>query len=294
MGACVSGLATAGAQEPVWIDGKLVAWKDARLHVASFGLHNASCVFEGIRVYDQQPFALAEHCARMCSSARAIGMDLPYEPAQIEQAVLEAVAAVGHSEAYVRPVAWHGDEVLGISSAGASVHLAIIVLPWHPPAAHRPDGVRLALSRWARPAPNTAPVTAKASCNYVIGALAHREAVAAGFDDALLLDHRGFVAEATGANIFMVRSGMLHTPIADAFLAGITRRTVLSLARKIGIEVAETRIRLSDLPEAAELFLTGTASEVQPVSAAGTTRFSDERPITSALAQAYRHATRQR
>lgn len=290
----MSGLATAGTQQPVWIDGKLVAWECAQLHVASFGLNNASCVFEGIRVYDRRPFALADHCARLCSSAQAIGMDLPHRPAEIEKAVLETVSAAGYGEAYVRPVAWHGDEFLGISSAGASVHLAIAVLPWRLPTTYQPDGVRLALSRWARPAPNTAPVTAKASCNYVIGALAHREAIADGFDDALLLDYRGFVAEATGANIFMVRSGILHTPIADAFLAGITRRCVLRLATEIGIEVAETRIRLSDLREADELFLTGTASEVQSVSTAGTVRFPDERPVTSALAQAYRNATRQR
>jgi branched-chain amino acid aminotransferase len=290
----VSGLPTAGVRELVWTDGRLVAWDDAALHVASFGLHNASCVFDGIRVYDGRPFALEEHCARLMTSARAIGMNLPYGREQIEQAVLETVAAAGHAEAYVRPVAWHGDEVLGISPAGASVHVAVILVPWRRPAEYAEDGVRVTVSRWARPAPDAAPVTAKASCNYVIGALAHREAVSAGFDDALLLDHRGYVAEATGANIFMVRRGILQTPIADTFLAGITRRTVIDLAREIGIEVAETRIRPADLSEASEIFLTGTASEVQPVRAVGGVALPGPRPVTTLLTHAYKRAVRGR
>lgn len=288
----MSGLITEGARDPVWLDGALVEWNDARLHVASFGLNNASCVFDGIRVYNGVPFALPEHCSRLADSARAIGMDLSFHPDQIARAVLETIAVAGHPEAYVRPIAWHGSEVVGISSAGASVHLAIIVLPWRTPAAHRADGVVLTRSRWARPPANTGPVTAKASCNYALGTIAHREAVSAGFDDALLLDYRGYVAEATGANIFVVTEGMLRTPIADAFLSGITRGTVIRLAREHGLDVVEARIRPRELAAAAEIFLTGTAAEIQPVRAVDDIRLPAERPITTALTHAYRHATR--
>jgi branched-chain amino acid aminotransferase len=287
-----AGLAIEGAQGPVWLDGELTEWDRARLHVASFGLHNASCVFEGIRVYDGRAFALGEHCARLCSSARAIGMDMPYTPAQIEQAVADTIAASGHLQAYVRPVAWHGSEVLGISHAGASVHLAVLILPW-PARSGDKSGVRLRTSRWARPAPHMAPVTAKASCGYVVGAMAHREATAAGFDDALLLDHRGYLAEATGANIFLVRRGTLLTPIADTFLAGITRRTVIQLASELGIEVSETRIRPTAIAEISEVFLTGTAAEVQSVRAVDSASLPDEHPVTDALAAAYQQAARQ-
>jgi branched-chain amino acid aminotransferase len=289
----MSSLSTDGAKGPVFFDGALVDWSEACLHVASFGLHNAMSVFDGIRAYRGRPFALTEHCRRLGASARAIGMNLPYDAAELAAATATVLQACGYAEAYLRPVAWRGDERLGISGDHTSVHVAIMALPW-PSSASRPaGGMRLGMSRWARPAPGTAPATAKASCNYVIGALAHSEAVAAGFDDALLPDHRGYLADTTGANLFVVHKGRVCTPIADTFLAGITRAIVVKLAEEMGMETAETRLRPDSLRDAEEVFLTGTAVGVQPVRSIGTIELPEANPVTAALVAAYRRLTGQ-
>lgn len=286
----MSGLPTAGASGPVWLDGGLVEWERARLHAASFGLHNAGCVFEGIRVYGGRPFELRRHCERLSASAGALGFELPCGLGELERAVLDAVTANGHAEAYVRPVAWQGDEVIGIDPHGTSVHLAALVLPW--PERPRASGVTLAQSRWRRAPADVLPPGAKASCHYVTGALALREARAAGCDDALLLDRRGYVAEASGANLFVVRGGAVLTPIADVALDGITRQTVIALARRRGLTVREERLLPEDLRAADELFLTGTACEVQPVAAALGAALPEENPVTRSLIAAYRELTR--
>ncbi|MFE9500635.1 branched-chain-amino-acid transaminase [Streptomyces collinus] len=287
----MSGLSTDGVHTPVWVDGQLVAWDKAQLHAASFGLNNASCVFEGIRVYNGDIFALEEHAARLLSSAHAIGLEISYTRELIINAVVETVHASAKTNAYVRPLVWSGSEILGIIPDETPAHMAILVVPWKNIYEGKSSGIRLTWSRWMRPAATMAPVTAKASCNYVIASLARREANARGYDDALLLDHRGYVAEATGANVFIVLEDRLVTPIADACLPGITRRIVMDLAHEQGIEVTQKRLRPADIVQASEIFLTGTASELQPVCSVGDQQLPQEHPVTSALTEAYRQAT---
>jgi branched-chain amino acid aminotransferase len=251
----------------IWFDGNLIPWREAKLHVLTHGLHYASCVFEGERVYNGSVFKLTEHSERLAKSAEILGFSLPYSVAQIDEATRVAVAASGLTDAYVRPVAWRGSEMMGVSAQHNRIHVAIAVWEW--PSYFSPEarmaGIRLQTSRWRRPAPDTAPVDSKAAGLYMICTLSKHEAENSGFNDALMLDYRGQVAEATGANFFMARGGKLHTPIPDCFLDGITRRTVIDLAKKRGIEVIERAIFPEELKDAEEIFLTGTAAEVTPV-----------------------------
>ena len=251
----------------IWYDGKLVPWRDSQLHVLSHGLHYGSCVFEGERVYGGEVFKLREHTQRLIESAAALGIELPYSLDELERATRETVAAQGYADAYVRPVAWRGSEMMGVSAQDTKIHVAIAVWEW--PSYFSPDartrGIKLKTSQWRRPAPDTAPVHAKASGLYMICTLSKHAAEAEGFDDALMLDWRGQVAETTGANIFFVREGKIHTPLPDCFLDGITRQTVIGLARKRGIEVVERAIMPEELTSADEVFVTGTAAEVTPV-----------------------------
>lgn len=282
----MSGLPTGGRVAAIWMDGDLVAPEQARLSVLSFGLHNAGCVFDGIRVYHGRAFALDAHLDRLFASAESLGMILPYSRPAMIAAIDLVIGASAHPDLYLRPVAWRGDEMIGIDPTGTTTHVAVAALRW--PATTTARAMRLGLSRWARPAPHMAPVTAKASANYVIGALALADAARDGYDDALLLDHRGYVAEATGANVFVVRGGRLRTPIADTFLDGITRRTVIRLADEAGIPVETGRLTVADAADADEMFLTGTAAEVQPVDAFLDRAFGTDRPVTGTLAEAYR------
>jgi branched-chain amino acid aminotransferase len=251
----------------IWFDGNLIPWREAKLHVLTHGLHYASCVFEGERVYNGSVFKLTEHSERLAKSAEILGFSLPYSVAQIDEATRVAVAASGLTDAYVRPVAWRGSEMMGVSAQHNRIHVAIAVWEW--PSYFSPEarmaGIKLQTSRWRRPAPDTAPVDSKAAGLYMICTLSKHEAENSGFNDALMLDYRGQVAEATGANFVMARGGKLHTPIPDCFLDGITRRTVIDLAKKRGIEVIERAIFPEELKDAEEIFLTGTAAEVTPV-----------------------------
>lgn len=251
----------------IWFDGALVPWRDAKIHVLTHGLHYGSCVFEGERVYNGSVFKLAEHSERLAKSAEILGFSLPYTVAEIEEATRRTVAAAGIKDGYVRPVAWRGSEMMGVAAQRSRIHVAIACWDW--PSYFSPEarmaGIRLTMAPWRRPAPDCAPTQSKAAGLYMICTLSKHQAEAAGFDDALMLDHRGWVAEATGANFFMVKEGRLHTPVADCFLDGITRRTVMDLARKRGIEVVERAIMPDELPGAEEVFLTGTAAEVTPV-----------------------------
>jgi branched-chain amino acid aminotransferase len=251
----------------IWYNGEMVPWRDAQLHVLNHGLHYASSVFEGERSYEGEIFKLREHTERLFFSAEVMGFQIPYTFDDIDQACREILTANRIQDGYVRPVAWRGPEMMGVSAQHNKIQVAIAAWAW--PAYFSPEarmkGIRLQTTKWRRPPPECAPVQAKAAGLYMICTLAKHEAESAGFDDALMLDWRGQVSEATGANIFLNIDGALHTPDADCFLAGITRQTVIDLARQRGIDVIERAIMPDDLDKAMEVFVTGTAAEVTPV-----------------------------
>ncbi len=253
----------------IWFDGALVQWRDAKVHVLSHGLHYGSCVFEGERIYNGRVFRLSEHSQRLIDSAQILGFKIPYTVEELVQATHKVVAAQGIVDGYVRPIAWRGSEEIEIYAPHSKIHVAIATWQWPTIFGQhkRTEGIRLKLSHWVRPAPNMAPVHSKAAGLYTICSLGRIDAVQGGYDDALMLDYRGYVAEATAANLFFMRDGKLHTPIPDCFLNGLTRQTVIDLAKKHGLEVIEGHFLSEDLQRAEEVFLTGTAYEVQPVSA---------------------------
>ena len=260
----------------LWFDGKLVPWADAKIHVLTHGLHYASSVFEGERLYNGRVYKLEEHTARLFESARILGMTIPYTQDEISRATLEAVAAQGFTDAYIRPVVWRGSEQMSVAAPNSKIHVAIAVWQWpsYFDAKQKLKGIRLELSRWRRPAPDTAPTQAKAAGLYMICTMSKHDAESRGYADAMMLDYRGYVAEATGANIFFVENGKLHTPIADCFLNGITRQSVMALARARQIPVIERRIKPEELSSFTECFLTGSAAEVTPVCEIGDYRFT--------------------
>jgi branched-chain amino acid aminotransferase len=251
----------------IWYDGKMVPWRDAKLHVLSHGLHYASCVFEGLRVYNHSIFKLTEHTERLFFSAETLGFKIPFAVAEIDQACRDVVRAHNMASCYLRPVAWRGSEQMGVSAQASKTHVAIACWEW--PSYFSPEarmrGIKLLTSKWRRPAPDTAPTKAKAAGLYMICTMSKHWAEKEGAQDALMLDYRGRVAESTGANLFLVKGGKLHTPEPDCFLNGITRQTVIQLAKKRGIEVIERAIFPDELKDAEEIFLTGTAAEVTPV-----------------------------
>ena len=261
----------------IWFDGELIDFRSAKIHVLSHGLHYASAVFEGERVYNGRIFKSAEHTERLHKSAGTVGYAIPYSTEVIEKAKADVVKSMGFQDGYVRPIAWRGTEMMGVSAQNNTIHLAITAWEW--PSYFDPEaktkGIKMELSRWRRPAPDTAPTQSKASGLYQICTMAKHEAEAAGMHDALMLDYRGRVAEATGANIFFVMDdGKLHTPTPDCFLDGITRRTVIDLARRRGFEIVERQIKPEEMANASECFLTGTAVEVTPVGQIGNYSFT--------------------
>lgn len=251
----------------IWYDGRLVPWRDARLPVLTHGLHYASCVFEGERAYAGRVFHLEDHNARLLNSAKILGFEVPASMDDLARATEEVLRANNITEGYVRPIAWRGAEQMGVSAQATRIHLAIAAWDW--PAYFSPEarakGIRMRWAPWKRPAPDTAPVHAKASGLYMICTMSKHIAEAEGCDDALMLDWRGRLAEGTGANLFLVINGELHTPTPDCFLNGITRQTVIALAKKRGITVVERAIMPEELGKAEEMFLTGSAAEVTPV-----------------------------
>jgi branched-chain amino acid aminotransferase len=271
----------------IWWDGEMLPWRDAKLHVLTHGLHYASAVFEGERAYAGNIFKLEAHTERLINSGRLLGFEIPYTAAQINAACNAVLAANNLTDAYVRPIAWRGTEQLAVSAQLTKIHLAIACWPWpNLFGADRMKGVRLGMATWRRPHPQTAPTASKAAGLYMIGTLSKHDAEAAGFDDALMLTWDGFVGEATGANIFFVIDGKLHTPTPDCFLDGITRRTVIALAHARGIEVIERHIPLADIDLATEVFLAGTAAEVTPVRLIGEKAFTPGK-ITEVLLADY-------
>ena len=277
----------------IWFNGKLVPWRDAKVHVLNHGLHYGSCVFEGERVYGGRIFKLREHSERLFASARELGFDLPYSLGDIEQASLAVVAEQKIVDGYVRPVAWRGSEMMAVSARKNRIHIAIAAWPWptYFTAEARLRGIRLAIAKWRRPAPDTAPTKSKAAGLYMICTLSKHAAEDAGYDDALMLDYRGRIAESTGSNIFLIQDGELHTPIPDCFLDGITRQTVIGLARARGLKVTERAIMPDELVRPQEVFLTGTAVEVTPVGEIGPYKFTVG-PVTRQLMEDYEQLVR--
>jgi len=260
----------------IWMNGEMVDWPDARLHVLSHALHYASSVFEGLRAYGGQIFELTQHCERLHESAAVLGFDIPYSAADIGKACRDVVAQNGLSEAYIRPVAWRGSEQMGVSAQETRINVAIATWDWgsYFDTELRLKGIRLAIAEYMRPDPRTAPVKSKAAGLYMICTIEKHRAEAAGYADALMYDWRGYVAEATGANIFLIKDGVINTPTPDCFLDGITRRCVIGLARKNGYEVVERIIKAEELGEFEECFITGTAAEVTAVAEIGPHKFT--------------------
>lgn len=259
----------------IWMDGTLVPWRDANVHVLTHALHYASAVFEGERAYDGEIFKLSEHTERLLAGARTMDFEIPFTAAEIDAACREVVRANNLSNAYIRPLAWRGSEQMGVSAQQAKIHLAVAAWDWgsYFPIEQRLKGLRLTMATYRRPDPATAPAKTKAAGLYMICTLEKHRAERAGYADALMLDYRGRVAECTGANIFFVRDGAIHTPDPECFLDGITRRTVIALAKARGIDVRERVIMPDELASFEECFLTGTAVEVTPVSEIGDVRY---------------------
>ena len=259
----------------IWFNGKFVDWADAKLHVLSHGLHYASSVFEGERAYAGEIFKLREHTERLFFSADVLGFEIPYSVEEIDNACVELLKKQNMKDAYLRPVAWRGSEMMGVSAQSNTINVAIAAWDW--PSYFSPEerlkGIRLDMAEYRRPDPKTAPSFAKAAGLYMICTISKHAAEAKGYADALMLDWRGQVAEATGANVFFVKDGVIHTPVPDAFLDGITRRSVIALAKARGYEVVERVIMPDELAEFSECFLTGTAAEVTPVSEIGPYNF---------------------
>jgi len=255
----------------IWMNGEFLPWKDAKVHVLTHGLHYASAVFEGERAYGGQIFKLTEHNQRLHDSAEVMGFAIPYSVAELDAATIELLKRQGFSEAYVRPIAWRGSEMMGVSAQSNRINVAIAIWQWgsYFNPAEKLKGIKLDLAQYRRPDPMTAPCKAKAAGLYMICTISKHAAEANGYADAMMLDYRGRVAEATGANIFFVKDGALHTPDPDCFLNGITRQTVIELAKRRGIEVIERAIMPDELSEFSECFLTGSAAEVTPVSEIG-------------------------
>ena len=275
----------------IWMNGEFVPWKDAKVHVLTHGLHYASAVFEGERAYGGEIFKLTEHTERLHESGRILGFKIPYSVQEIDDACVALLRKQGFSDAYVRPIAWRGSEMMGVSAQANKINVAIAIWQW--PSYFDPEqrlkGIRLDLAEYRRPDPRTAPSKSKAAGLYMICTISKHAAEAKGYADALMLDWRGRVAEATGANVFFVKDGVIHTPTPDCFLDGITRRTVIDLARKRGYELVERVIMPEEMEDFEQCFLTGTAAEVTPVSEVGPYKF-EVGEITTTLMNDYTEA----
>ena len=260
----------------IWMNGEFVKWADAKIHVLTHGLHYASAVFEGERAYGGEIFKLTERTQRLHDSAKILGFTIPWSVAEIDQACRDLLAKQGFTDAYVRPIAWRGSEMMGVSAQNNRINCAVAIWQW--PSYFDPEqrlkGIRLDVAEYRRPDPRTAPSKSKAAGLYMICTLSKHAAEAKGYADAMMLDWRGQVAEATGANIFFVKDGALHTPKPDCFLDGITRRTVIDLAKRRGIEVVERAIMPEELDGFEQAFLCGTAAEVTPVAEIGQWNFT--------------------
>lgn len=278
----------------IWFDGKLVPWREVQTHVLTHALHYGSAVFEGERVYDGRVFRLAAHSARLINSARLLDYELPWSRAEIEEATRAVVKTNGLETGYVRPIAWRGSEVMGVSAIGTSVHLAIA--PWAQEGRLsvqvKPGGINVTMARYRRPAPDVAPGEAKVAGLYIICGIEKDRALKAGFDDALMLDWQGRLAESTGANVFLAMGGKLVTPRPENFLDGITRRAVIGMASRRGWSVEERAVMPEELDEASEVFLCGTAAEIVPVGSIDHRQYQVG-PMTRTLMEDYQKLVRE-
>jgi branched-chain amino acid aminotransferase len=252
----------------IWLDGAFVPWREAKVHVLTHALHYASAVFEGERMYGGEIFKLTEHSTRLRRSAELLDFEVPFSVAEIDAACIETCAKNGLDDCYVRPIAWRGSEQIGVSAQQTKIHTAIAVWEW--PSYFKPEekakGIRITRAKYRRPSPETAPTASKAAGLYMICTISKHAAEKDGYADALMLDWRGYIAETTGANIFLVRDGAIHTPTPDCFLDGITRRSVMQIARDRGLELIERHIPADELSSFSEVFICGTAAEVTPVA----------------------------
>lgn len=253
----------------IWMDGEFVPWRETKVHVLTHAMHYASCVFEGERAYGGKIFESLRHSQRLANSAEIMGFDLPVSVAELESIKAETLAKSGLETAYVRAFAWRGSEMMGVSAQSNTIHLAVAVWPWGDYFDDKMKGIRMTHAQWRRPAPDTAPCHAKAAGLYMICTLSKHAAEQQGYADALMLDYRGQIAEATGANIFFLRDGALHTPTPDCFLNGITRQTTIKLAKSRQIEIVERAIMPDELSTFSECFITGSAAEITPVAEIG-------------------------
>lgn len=262
----------------IWLDGQFVAWRDAKVHVLTHGLHYASAVFEGERMYGGEIFELTAHTERLFKSAEYLDFEIPYSVAEIDQACRETCAKNGLADAYVRPIAWRGSEMIGVSAQDTKIHVAVAVWDWpsYFSPAERAKGIRMCWAKYKRPSPETEPVHAKATGLYMICTISKHAAEKDGYTDAMMLDYRGYVAESTGSNVFFIQDGVIHTPTPDCFLNGITRQTVIRLAREKGLTVVERHIRPEELAGFTECFVVGTAAEVTPVAQIGEYSFKPD------------------
>ena len=255
----------------IWLDGHMVPWREANVHILTHALHYASAVFEGERAYDGEIFKLTEHSRRLHEGAGFMDFHIPYTVEEIDQACRDVVRVNNLSDCYVRPIAWRGSEMMGVAAQSSKIHLAIAAWNWgsYFPMEQRLKGIRMTMAKYRRPDPACAPCKAKAAGLYMICTIEKHRAERAGYSDAVMLDYRGRVAECTGANLFLIQDGAIHTPEPDCFLDGITRRTVIGLAKARGIEVIERPMMPEELGTFSECFITGTAAEVTPVSEIG-------------------------
>jgi branched-chain amino acid aminotransferase len=276
----------------IWMNGSLVPWRDTKIHVLSHGLHYGSSVFEGARIYSGEVFALTRHSERLHNSARLLGFEIPYTVAQIDQACRDVIKAQGLAEGYIRPIAWRGPEEIGVAAKATKIHLAIACWDWpsYFPVEERLKGIRLRFAEYRRPDPATAPSKSKAAGLYMICTIEKHRSMDEGYADAMMLDWRGLIAEATGAHVFFIKGNTLHTPTPDCVIDGITRATVIELAKKRGFEVIERHIKPEELADFEECFLTGSAAEVTPVSEIGPYRFTPGQ-VTKTLVEDYTAAT---
>ena len=275
----------------IWYNGEFVKWEDAQVHVLTHGLHYASSVFEGERAYGGEIFELTKHTERLHKSAEYLGFEIPYSVEEIDNACKETLKRQGLQNAYIRPIAWRGSEMMGVSAQANRINVAIAVWDWpsYFDPAEKMKGIRLDIAQWKRPDPATIPCKSKAAGLYMICTLSKHEAEAKGYADALMFDYRGQIAEATGANVFFTKDGVIHTPTPDCFLDGITRQTVIGLAKKRGLEVVERAIMPDEMADFEECFITGSAAEVTPVSEIGSYNFVPGK-ISAAMVEDYEKA----